>query len=252
MSEFVIKKLKGLPLLVKPVLIEGLPGIGNVARLTVDYLIDKLKAVKFMELYSDVFPNSVTVTDESLIKMFNVEFMHARLGDRDLIFVAGDVQPTSDAESYALCKKIIELCREWKIKEVITLGGIGLPEVPEKVKVHAVLNNINKFKEKLKESQVILDGNDTVKIIIGAAGLLLGIARLEGIDGFSLLAETLNQPQHVGMKESRQVIKVLSKYLNFEIDFKSLDEDIKSYEDDLKEESKTSKNEPVQRHGYIG
>lgn len=251
MSYFFAKKLKELPVLINPVLIEGLPGIGNVARLTVDYLVDKLKAVKFMELYSNVFPNSVTVTDDSLIKMFCVDFFHVKIKDRDVIFISGDVQPTSDAESYDLCLKIIEFCRDFSVREVITLGGIGLPEVPSKVKVHAVLND-KSLSSKLKDLPVILDGCDTVKIIIGAAGLLLGIAKLNEINGFALLAETLNQQQHVGIKESRQLIKVLCNFFDFEIDFKSLDDEIKLYEKDIKNESDLLKNEPVKRQGYIG
>ena len=49
------------------VLIEGLPGIGNVSRICVDFLIDRLGAVKLCDVYSSVFPNSVMVTDDSRI-----------------------------------------------------------------------------------------------------------------------------------------------------------------------------------------
>ena len=82
MSEFFVKKYEAIPKLVNPVLIEGLPGIGNVARLSVDYLVDKLEAKKFMEFFSDTFPNSVTISDDSLIKMFSIEFYHVRVEGR--------------------------------------------------------------------------------------------------------------------------------------------------------------------------
>lgn len=251
MNEFRIKKLKRVKF-TRPVLVEGLPGIGNVARLSVDYLIDKLRAVKFLEVYSDVFPNSVTVTEDSLIKMFTIDFYLARIKGRSIILASGDVQPTSDAESYALCNKIVSLAKSWGVREVITIGGIGLPEVPDRVRVHAVLNDAS-LKKVLNGLHIVMDGCDTVKIVIGAAGLLLGVAKLGGINGFSLLAETLSRPQHVGVKEARQVLKVLSNYLGFRLDFKALDEDIKGYEHDLKEESHlTKREEPKQRHGYIG
>jgi len=253
MSEFFVKKYEAIPKLVNPVLIEGLPGIGNVARLSVDYLVDKLEAKKFMEFFSDTFPNSVTISDDSLIKMFSIEFYHVRVEGEDLIFISGDVQPTGDAESYAMCNKIVELVKDLGVKELITIGGIGLPELPDKVRVHAVLNH-ESLKKSLNDLDLVFDGNDTVKIILGATGLLLGVAKLRGMKGFSLLAETLNQSHHVGIKESREVLKILTKYLGFKLDFKELDEEIKNYEAEIKEEQALAfKATSTQvRQGYIG
>lgn len=254
MSEFIIKKAGELPEISNAILIEGLPGIGNIARLSVDYLIDKLKAEKIYELYSDVFPNSVTVSDDSMIEMFTIELYHARVKDQDLILMAGDVQPTTHQDSYALCSEIIKLAKGLGVKEVVTLGGIGLPESPAKTKVHAVVSD-ESLRGSLKKLKLVFDGNDTVKVILGVTGLLLGVAKLEGIKGFSLLAETLNQPGHVGVKESREVLKVLTKHLGFELDFDDLDDEIKSFEEELRDEASMAdkfSNELVSKQGYIG
>ena len=252
MTEFIIKKTDYKPKIAKAVLVEGLPGIGNVARLSVDYLIDKLGAKKLFEVFSDVFPNSVTVDDDSSIKMFSVEFFHARVEGKDLILLSGDVQPTSDAESFALCKKIIELVKELNVNEVITIGGIGLPENPDKVRVHCVVTD-ESLKKGLSDLGLIFDGSDTVKVILGATGLLLGVAKLEGVDGFSLLAETFNQPQHVGIKEAREVLKSLTNYLGFKLDFNELDEEVKIIEQEIKEDSKiTDRLDRTGLSPYIG
>ena len=48
----VIKEAKKIPKLNKPILIEGLPGIGNVGKLAVDFVIDELKAEKLYSLFS--------------------------------------------------------------------------------------------------------------------------------------------------------------------------------------------------------
>lgn len=253
MTKFIIKQ-EFKPKLDKPVLVEGLPGIGNVARLSVDYLVDKLKAKKFMELFSDAFPNSVTINDDSTIKMFSIEFYHAKAGGRDLIFLSGDVQPTSDAESYALSEKVVEIAKGLGVKELITIGGIGLPEVPDKVKVHCVIND-ESLKKSLKGLKLVFDGSDTVRIILGATGLLLGIAQLKGLKGFSLLAETFNHSQHVGIKEAREVLKVLTKHLGFDLDFKEMNDEIKVFEEEIKEESKIAEKlnqDASLKQGYIG
>src|SRR3989338_6881786 len=43
------------PKLRNPLLVEGLPGVGNIGRMTVGYLIKELGAVKFADLYSEHF-----------------------------------------------------------------------------------------------------------------------------------------------------------------------------------------------------
>jgi len=55
-----IKKIKKMPKLTNPILIEGLPGIGNVGKLAVEHLIDTIKAKKFAEIYSKDFPPQVS------------------------------------------------------------------------------------------------------------------------------------------------------------------------------------------------
>ncbi len=251
MSEFFVKIVRNIRM-ENAVLIEGLPGIGNVARLSADYLIDKLNATKFLEIYSDVFPNSVMINEDSLIKMFTVEFYHTKINGRDVIILSGDVQPSSDAESYALCNEIIKIAKKLNVSEIITIGGIGLPESPQKPAVHAVANDESVIKE-LEKLNVVLDGNETVKIILGATGLLLGIAGIRGIKGFSLLAETINDPRKVGINEAKEVLKVLTRHLDFELDFKDLDEEISNYRKLIKNEKKLRLGkQKIERQGYIG
>ena len=40
-----------------PILIEGLPGIGNVGKIAVDFIIENLNAKKIFEIYSYSFPS---------------------------------------------------------------------------------------------------------------------------------------------------------------------------------------------------
>ena len=52
MSSWKIKPVGKKPNLKNPVLIEGLPGIGNVGKIVVDFMVDELKAQKVYEIYS--------------------------------------------------------------------------------------------------------------------------------------------------------------------------------------------------------
>ena len=40
----------------KPILVEGLPGIGHVGKLVAEHMIDELGAKKIVEVYSSHFP----------------------------------------------------------------------------------------------------------------------------------------------------------------------------------------------------
>ena len=71
-AKFIGKK----PKLNKPLLIEGLPGIGNVGKLAVEHLIDSIKAVKFAEIHSKDFPPQVFINTDGTIKLVNNEFFY--------------------------------------------------------------------------------------------------------------------------------------------------------------------------------
>jgi hypothetical protein len=55
MSTWKIDQISKKPKLNNPILIEGLPGIGNVGKVTVDFLIDELKATKLYEITTFCF-----------------------------------------------------------------------------------------------------------------------------------------------------------------------------------------------------
>ena len=57
-----------------PILIVGLPGIGNVGKVSVDFMIDELKAKKVYELFSYSFPHSVFVNEDNLVELPSIKF----------------------------------------------------------------------------------------------------------------------------------------------------------------------------------
>ena len=81
-----------------PVLVEGLPGIGNVGKVATDFLIDQLNAKVIYEFRGSSIPNSAFVNEKSLVELPGIEIYLKSLPDRDLLLLSGDVQPiTEDA-----------------------------------------------------------------------------------------------------------------------------------------------------------
>ena len=71
------EKLKKLN---KPLFIEGLPGLGNVGKIAVDFMIEELKAKKLYTFFSYKFPHSVFVNEDNLVDMPKLEVYYKKFG----------------------------------------------------------------------------------------------------------------------------------------------------------------------------
>ena len=90
------------------------------------------------------------------------------------------------------------------------------------------------MKKKLVKSGLIFDGNKSVNLIIGSAGLLLTSCAKKGLPGACILASTFAHPQHMGIKESREVVNFLNNHLKLKLDISDLDKEIKKINAQLK------------------
>lgn len=229
MKEFEIIKTGNKPKLKNPVLIEGLPGIGNVARITVDFLIDKLKAKKYATIHSVYFPNSVFVNDDKTVEMPKLELFYYKAkkkNERDVIFLIGDAQPGNETASYNFSKYLVDIAVEFGVKEIITLGGINAPQSLQKTPVFGAVTD-REYVPKLQKLGVRFDRKGAV-IIIGAAGLMLSLGKLQKMKGFALLAETSADPRAIGLFAAESILDVLIKYLNVKISLKDIQADIRT------------------------
>src|SRR3989338_7738507 len=191
-----IKKVK------RSVFIEGLPGIGNVGKVAVDFLIDDLKAVKLYEITSYTFPHSVFVNEDNLVELPIIEIFYKKFNGKrqDIIFLGGDVQPIDEFSCYEFSDMILDMMQELKTSEVITLGGVGLAEIPKNPKVYCT-GNSKKIIEKYKTSSTVDKLYNVVGPIMGVSGLMLGLAGKRNIPAVSFLAETYGQIGRASCRE---------------------------------------------------
>lgn len=234
MSTWKINKIGKKPKLNKPILIEGLPGIGNVGKVAVDFIIDELKAEKLFEIYSYTFPHSVFVNEDNLVELPVIEVFYKKFNGKkpDLLLLAGDIQPIDEVSSYEFSDKILDMVEEFNGKEVITLGGIGLSEIPKKPKVYCTANSksiVKKYKDGMVDDKLY----GVVGPIVGVSGLLVGLAKNRKIDAIAFLAETYGHPMYLGIKGAREILKVLNKKLSLNVDINKLDKEIKEAETEI-------------------
>ncbi len=220
------------PRLRKPILIEGLPGIGNVGRITAGYLVSELPTKKFAELYSPHFLPLVIVQRNGEARLLRGEFYYYRGKKRDLIFLVGDSQSITPNGYYEITGKIVELAKKFKVSEIISLGGLGVEKLVEKPRIIGAANDESLIK-KYEKYGVQFGG--PVENIVGISGLLLGIAKMAGIKAVCLLAETAGFPLVVADPiAARAMLHVLCKALDLKVDLSKLEAEARELEEKLK------------------
>lgn len=207
----------------KSILIEGLPGMGNVGKIAVDFIIDNLNAEKVFEVVGSRFPNCVFVNEENLIELPSITVYHKKLKDKSVFLVSGDIQPLDESSCYEFCNELLKLCKKYNCKEIITLGGVGLQKEPKNPKIYLSGNN-KMILEKYKNTKKL---NGLVGPIIGVSGLLVGLANNAKIPAVNIMAETMGHPNHMGINGAKQILNMLDAKLKLGLDLKRLNKEIK-------------------------
>ncbi len=209
-----------------PIVVEGLPGIGNVGKVASEYLAEKLKATKFAELYSDHYPYHVFVNDDDTVDLPRNEFYHYRdkKGKRDIIIITGDIQSMTPNGHYEIVTAMLDFIERYKVREIFTLGGFGVSALPKDPKVLGATTEVSvKKKYSGKKYGIGFESGERVGIIIGASGLLLGLGKLRGLKGMCLMGETLSRPMFTDTRAASAVLIALSKVLGLRIDMKDIE-----------------------------
>lgn len=206
------------PALKNPTLIAAWPGMGMLARMSADYMIQKLDAKQFAEISSQ--SNDVYFKDGigKLIKYKN-RFYYSNGKQGDIILFSGDIQPQSLNELNQMANQVLDVAEELGVKRVYTIAAIPNPQ-DEKPRVFGVVNKpeLLDFLRQKSVQPVKGDGR-----IMGLNGLLIGIAQQRGLEGICLLSEIryldIPQPRSV-----QTVLNELTKILDIEMDTSDLEQ----------------------------
>ncbi len=262
-----IEILKSLKNLKKPILFVGLPGIGLVGKIAVDYLVKELspKPVLVGKIFSDSFPPAVHEKNSVLELIYNEIYLY-KTKTRDFLFVAGPVQPVlgnilNSNQHYEFSRVLADFSKKYKVAEIYTLAGlnIGDKRITAKPKVMCVSTDLktkqNLDKKKIKNIDFHNKGQDA--LISGVAGLLLGLSyNLYKIPGFCLMGETNSKLTYGDPASAKQLVEIIINLFKLKIDLKKIDESAKKIEKSFSDISKNleelaQKPEPTQNSNYI-
>ncbi|MCP8323531.1 MAG: proteasome assembly chaperone family protein [Candidatus Methylarchaceae archaeon HK02M2] len=222
------------PELKEPYMITGLPGIGYVAKLSVDYLIKELNAELFGELYSKSFPSYVLIKKDGTVELLKNEFYYYKNENlnNDLIIFTGNVQAISPEGQYEVSNEVLDMAEKFKVKKLFALAAYITHKTIKKVHVYGAATE-QKLLEELKKYEISsMDAGS----ITGTNGLLFGLAKLRNIQSICLLSETPGYRTPSGqvladVKSAQALLKVLSRIVNIKIDMEPLEKEVKLSEE---------------------
>ncbi len=220
--ESIITVVTEEPELKDPILIEGLPGVGNVGKLAAEHLLDNIEAVKFADIYSKHFPPQVVLDEDCVINMVNNEVYYAKNvgGGKDLIILVGDYQGLTPEGQYELSNHVIQMCLELGVKTLFTLGGYGIGKIIDTPRVLGAVTSAD-MKEGLEQHGVVFSSGEPGSGIVGASGLLLGLSKIYGMEAACLMGETSGY--FVDPKGAEAVLRVLNSIIGLDMDMTELE-----------------------------
>ncbi|MBI4140332.1 PAC2 family protein [Candidatus Woesearchaeota archaeon] len=216
------------------ILIAGLPGIGNVGKIAVDFLKQELKAKKIVEFWSGELPHTVFVNEKNLVELPSIQLWHVLTPKRDLLLLVGDAQPVTETACYGFCETFIGILQELGCSDVVTLGGIALRHVPKKPQVYCIGANRKTVAEFVKGTSLKTELFGVVGPIIGVTGVLAGLASRRGLNAVIVLAETFGHPMFLGIASAREILLALSQKLGMTLHLESLTKEMKHIDDEMR------------------
>lgn len=238
---------KERPSLTNPTMIASWPGMGMLARMSADFLIQQLDAKQFAEIRS---PSNDIYFKEGVGKLsqykHDFHYLHGKQGD--LIICRGEIQPQSQSAVHQLANLVLDLAEEFGVKRVYTIAAVPNPRDVEP-RLFGVVNK-PELRDFLKQEGIKLASGDGR--ISGLNGLLIGVAHQKGIDGICLLCEIryLDVPQP---KSVQRVLSSLTKILGIKLDLSELTRQAKEMEQKIERimERRTPEEDRQKEPRYI-
>ncbi|MDR2855651.1 MAG: proteasome assembly chaperone family protein [Methanomicrobiales archaeon] len=232
-----------------PVLIEGLPGIGHVGKLVAEHLIHELQATKVAEVFSTYFPPQALVEENGVARLCNNELYRYEDEHGTLLILVGDFQSTTNEGHYHLSHEYVRMAVELGVRRIYTLGGYGVGNFVEEPRVIGVVNDAA-LCETVKEAGAVFEVSEPGAGIIGAAGLMIGFAKMHNIEGICLMGETSGYL--VDPKAATAVLHALSHLIQRPIDVDHLTKRAEEMEAEIAQFLETNSTKSDDELTYIG
>jgi proteasome assembly chaperone (PAC2) family protein len=237
----------------KPRMLVGLPGMGMVARNTIDYFMEGLKPELFADIRVPYLSPSVACFDKGLVIPMDRDISPFKFyfsKEKNLILFSGEMQFGQAEKDNELAQKIVEAAKLCGVETIYTVIATHIKKYVEEPQVSGVATSIELLN--FLESKGIKKADGQLQIS-GVNGVVIEYAKLNGINGISLLCETAF-PEAMDIKASYAGMKKASEILEIDIDLSKIELEVKKFDDSLKRHLKeiNEKKKKDEDLSYIG
>ena len=233
------KKLKN------PILICGLPDSGFVGKIASYHFAKGIGAEKFADVYSSHLPAQTIVNENGTIEPLKFEFYYKK-GKNDLLIFTGDVQSETPEGQFNVSRDVLKFVKNLGCKTIYAVGGLITDKLSNPPKIYgaaiseALLKDLQELGiESMEESN-----------IIGMNGILVSLAKNNGMKGFGIYGET--RGEFPDINAAKELIKVLTLITGVKPNLRALIKEerrLKQLKSNL--ESKIIDNSEKKVSGYI-
>jgi len=193
------------PNLKKPIVIAAMQDMGNVGGIVIDFLNNQLKTQRF-RLAKSSYPTYV-IDKGGYIGLPDENWEYCYTDDL-IVFGGGVGQPQTNEELHSLCQDVIDVAKKYSSKFIYTFGGFHTNRELNKSPKTYVTTTSSQLTNQLEKLNVNITPQKSV--ITGFNGLILGYAKMNGIQGIGLYGE-LNDPEIPQYRAAVSIIKTLEK-----------------------------------------
>ncbi len=241
------------PEMANPRMLVGLPGMGMVAKSTINYFMEFLKPELFADIPMPYLSPSMAFFEKGLVVPIDREISPFRFyysAKENIILLSGDIQFGYITKDNELAEKIAEAAKLCGVDIIYTVIATHVQKYVEEPQVLGVATSPELLQ--FLGSKGVKIAEASLKIS-GVNGLVIEYALRKGIKGIALLSETAFPEAldikacHAGIKKVSELLGINIDLSRIEIETKKFDEGFKKYLKDMQE--KKRKEEDL---GYIG
>ncbi|MEM2842083.1 MAG: PAC2 family protein [Thermoproteota archaeon] len=213
-----------------PVVIVGFPGIGRVGDLVTSYFLKTQTAELIGVITSPYFSTQTIVDRNGVAHMLGIRMykMKPEWINNDLLVVKGDQHQEIMGGEYESSELLLKYLKKRGVSLIITIGGMYSSN-SNRGEVY-VLASDQKVVQEFKKAGVLVA--QTGVPVVGAAGIIIGLARMMEIPAACLLGETSGDKPDVEI--SKKIIISIGKFFGFQPDMDILKKEAEKVEKIMK------------------
>ncbi len=189
----------------KPLMIAAMQDMGDVGSIVIDFINTNLSTTVFREVLPS-YPAYV-IDNGGYIDLPEEKWEYRYAKDM-IVFGGGYGQPSSTEELNILCQDVISTAKKYSTRFIYTLGGFHTARQTERNPKTFVTTTSMELTDQVRKLGI--ETTPEASLITGFNGLILGFAKMNGIQGIGLYAE-LNEPKIPQYRSAKSIIKTLEK-----------------------------------------